>query len=111
MTFEKESGDPIVEREHEHFTSIWASLAAGAAARDAVIAGWHASYVEAYQRGRRRRARAERASSSRSTTCYQPVPDVTRPALLPARTTRTGPYELAAARPAAAADGRRRSTS
>ena len=26
MTFEKESGDPISEREHEQFTSIWASL-------------------------------------------------------------------------------------
>ena len=33
MTFEKESGDPISEREHEQFTSIWASLFAGATAR------------------------------------------------------------------------------
>ena len=43
MTFEKESGDPIAEREHEHFTSMWASLAAGAAARRTVLAGWHDS--------------------------------------------------------------------
>ena len=33
MTFEKESGDPISEREHEQFVSIWASVFAGAAAR------------------------------------------------------------------------------
>jgi len=51
MTFEKESGDPISEREHEHFTSMWASLAAGAAARDAVVTGWRASWEEAAQEG------------------------------------------------------------
>jgi Zinc carboxypeptidase len=51
MTFEKESGDPISEREHEHFTSIWASLAAGAAARDEVLAEWHQSWTTAYQEG------------------------------------------------------------
>ena len=38
MTFEKESDDPIATREHEHFTSMWASLAAGAAARASVPA-------------------------------------------------------------------------
>ena len=30
MTFEKESDDAISIRTHEHFTSIWASLFAGA---------------------------------------------------------------------------------
>ncbi len=107
MTFEKENGDPIAEREHEQFTSIWASLAAGAAARDAVIAGWRASYVEAYAAGRRRRARAERRLRAEARA-------------LPAGPGRHGPrttscahdpdraYELAAARPAAAAHGRRR---
>ena len=34
MTFEKENGDPIAEREHEQFTSIWASpLRGGRVAR------------------------------------------------------------------------------
>ena len=51
MTFEKESGDPISEREHEQFTSIWASLFAGATARADVVAGWRASWAEAYQQG------------------------------------------------------------
>jgi hypothetical protein len=51
MTFEKENGDPIVEREHEQFTSIWASILAGASARDAIVPDWHASYVTAYEQG------------------------------------------------------------
>jgi hypothetical protein len=51
MTFEKESGDPIATREHEHFTSIWASIAAGAAHRAEILRGWHDSYVQAYQEG------------------------------------------------------------
>ena len=51
MTFEKESDDPIATREHEHFTSMWASLAAGAAARASVLQGWHDSWVQAYQEG------------------------------------------------------------
>ena len=68
MTFEKESGDPIADREHEHFTSIWASVAAGAAARDAVVAGWRASYVEAYAAGPRRHSSSRTPSSSRGTS-------------------------------------------
>src|SRR4029079_7810253 len=51
MTFEKESDDPIATREHEHFTSMWASLAAGAAARASVLQGWHDWWVQAYQEG------------------------------------------------------------
>jgi hypothetical protein len=51
MTFEKESGDPISEREHEQFTSIWASLFAGAASRASVVSGWHDSWAQAYQQG------------------------------------------------------------
>jgi hypothetical protein len=51
MTFEKEDSDPIATREHEHFTSMWASLAAGAAARASVLQGWHDSWVQAYQEG------------------------------------------------------------
>ena len=52
MTFEKESGDPISEREHEQFTSIWASLFAGASNRSAILQGWHASFVQAWEQGR-----------------------------------------------------------
>src|SRR5262245_5675923 len=47
MTFEKEGGDPIDIREHEHFTAIWASLAAGAVDRDGTLRAWHASFVDA----------------------------------------------------------------
>lgn len=51
MTFEKEGGDPIAVREHEHYTSMWASVFAGAAARDSVLTGWHDSWVQAYDEG------------------------------------------------------------
>ena len=60
MTFEKESGDPISEREHEHFTSIWASLAAGAAAGAADAARLAPVLGGGVRGGRRRDARAER---------------------------------------------------
>ena len=60
MTFEKESGDPIAVREHEHFTATWASIAAGAAARDAVVPAWRASFVEAYEQGLAGTLEAER---------------------------------------------------
>jgi hypothetical protein len=51
MTFEKQNSDAISVREHEHFTSMWASIAAGAAARTSVLAGWRASWVEARDEG------------------------------------------------------------
>ncbi|HEX5015164.1 MAG TPA: M14 family zinc carboxypeptidase [Candidatus Limnocylindrales bacterium] len=51
MTFEKQSSDPISEREHEHFTSIWASLAAGAAEGPQMLLDWHQSWVDAYEEG------------------------------------------------------------
>jgi Zinc carboxypeptidase len=51
MTFEKEGGDPISAREHEQFTSIWASLFAGASNRASVLEDWHASWVEARAQG------------------------------------------------------------
>ena len=76
MTFEKESGDPIGEREHEQFTSIWASIVAGATARDEVVADWHASYVEAYQQGLDGELEANNVYEPKH-KLYQPVPDVT----------------------------------
>ena len=51
MTFEKESGDPIADRTHEQFTSMWASVFAGASHRGTVLQEWHASFVEAYRQG------------------------------------------------------------
>ena len=73
MTFEKESDDPIVEREHEHFTSMWASLAAGASARDSVVAGWRASWVEAAQEGAAGTLEPN-AVFEKGHSLYQPVP-------------------------------------
>jgi hypothetical protein len=75
MTFEKESGDPIDEREHEQFTSIWASILAGATARDAVVADWHASYVTAYEQGVDG-VLEDNNVYEKGHDLYQPVPDV-----------------------------------
>lgn len=76
MTFEKENDDPIAEREHEQFTSIWASLAAGATARGPVVAAWRASFVEAYEQGVDGSLEANAVFEPRH-DLLQPVPDVT----------------------------------
>ena len=76
MTFEKENGDPISEREHEQFTSIWASLFAGAAARATVVAAWHDSYVEAYEQGVAGSLEPNAVFEPKH-DLYQPVPPVT----------------------------------
>jgi hypothetical protein len=76
MTFEKESGDPISEREHEQFVSIWASVFAGAAARSDVVSGWRASWVEAYQQGVAGQLEPNAVFEPRH-DLYQEVPDVT----------------------------------
>jgi hypothetical protein len=76
MTFEKENGDPIVEREHEQFTSIWASIGAGAAIRQSIIDDWRASYVAAYEQGLAGTLEANAVFEPRH-DLYQPVPDLT----------------------------------
>ena len=76
MTFEKENGDPIVEREHEQFTSIWASIGAGAGARQAVIDGWRASYLTAYQQGQAGTLEPNAVFEPRH-DLYQAVPAIT----------------------------------
>ena len=76
MTLEKESGDPIGEREHEHFTAIWASIAAGAAAREEVIPAWHDSFVDAYDQGVDGTLEPNGVFEPRH-KLLQPVPDVT----------------------------------
>ena len=50
MTFEKANFEDISVRFHEHFTAMWASIAAGASDPN-VVADWHSSYVQAYQEG------------------------------------------------------------
>jgi len=76
MTFEKHSADAISVREHEHFTSMWASIAAGAAARSSVLTGWHDSYVEAYDEGLAGSLEPNAVFEPKH-DLYQPVPDVT----------------------------------
>ena len=75
MTFEKESGDPISEREHEQFVSIWASVFAGAAARSDVVSGWHASWAEAYRQGVAGELEENAVFEPRH-DLYQDVPDI-----------------------------------
>jgi Zinc carboxypeptidase len=76
MTFEKKNSDRISVREHEQFTAIWASLAAGAAARDDVVEGWRASYEEAYQQGVDGVLEPNAVFEPKN-DLYQPVPDLT----------------------------------
>ena len=106
MTLEKESGDPIAVREHEQFTAIWASIAAGAAARDAVVADWHASFVEAYQQGLDGTLEPNSVFEPKH-KLLQPVPDVTVRGYFLARRPRRG-LRARPARPPPPADGRRR---
>jgi Zinc carboxypeptidase len=51
MTFEKYSGDPIAQRVHEHYTTIWTSLSAAAINKDDILEEWHASFVKAFTDG------------------------------------------------------------
>ena len=76
MTFEKQSSDAIAVREHEHFTSIWASIAAGAAARSSVVPAWRASWVEAFHEGEMGTLE-DNAVFEPKHDLYQAVPDIT----------------------------------
>ena len=51
MTFEKHNGDPIVQRVHEHYTTIWVCLSQAAINKDGILLEWHDSFVEAQQQG------------------------------------------------------------
>jgi hypothetical protein len=51
MTFEKHSGDPIAQRVHEHYTTMWTCLSQAAFNKDDILAEWHDSFVDAYQEG------------------------------------------------------------
>ena len=75
MTFEKESDDAISIRTHEQFTSIWASLFAGASARASILRDWHASWVQARDQGLAGELERERRLREGS----RPVPAGPRP--------------------------------
>ncbi len=51
MTFEKYSGDPIEQRVHEHYTTIWVSLSAAALNKDDILEEWHGSFAKAFADG------------------------------------------------------------
>ena len=51
MTFEKHNGDPIAQRVHEHYTTIWTCLSQAAFNHDDILAEWHDSFVDAYNEG------------------------------------------------------------
>jgi hypothetical protein len=51
MTFEKYSGDPIQQRVHEHYTTIWTSLSAAALNKDDILEEWHGSFADAFADG------------------------------------------------------------
>jgi hypothetical protein len=51
MTFEKHNGDPISQRVHEHYTTMWTCLSQAAFNKDDILAEWHDSFVDAYDEG------------------------------------------------------------
>ena len=51
MTFEKHNGDPIAQRVHEHYTTMWTCLSQAAFNKDDILAEWHDSFVDAYGEG------------------------------------------------------------
>ena len=51
MTFEKHNGDPIGQRVHEHYTTMWVCLSEATINKDDILREWHDSFVDAYQEG------------------------------------------------------------
>jgi len=51
MTFEKANSDPIAQRVHEHYTTIWTCLSQAVFNHDDILAEWHDSFVDAYNEG------------------------------------------------------------
>src|SRR5262245_58347495 len=51
MTFEKHNGDPIAQRVHEHYTTIWTCLSQAVFNKDDILAEWHDSFVDALREG------------------------------------------------------------
>ena len=47
MTFEKANSDPIAQRVHEHYTTIWTCLSQAVFNHDDILAEWHDSFVDA----------------------------------------------------------------
>jgi zinc carboxypeptidase len=51
MTFEKSNFASIAERTYEHYVAHWVSISTGALNREAILADWHAAWIEAYAQG------------------------------------------------------------
>ena len=51
MTFEKTSSDPTHKRVFEQYLTQWTSLSQAAANKDAILAGWRQSWVDALAQG------------------------------------------------------------
>ena len=75
MTFEKSSGDTATVRVFEQYLTQWTSLSAAAMRRDAILRGWHASWVDAVRQGEAGRLEPNEVFEP-GNTVRQQVPDV-----------------------------------
>lgn len=53
MTFEKGGESPISVRTYEQYVTQWVTLSSAAEHADRMLRDWHASYVEAYEQGKK----------------------------------------------------------
>jgi hypothetical protein len=75
MTFEKSSGDPSPRRVFEQYVTQWTSLNAAAINKDAILRGWHSSWVDALAQGERGELEPN-AVYEPGNQVLQPVPDI-----------------------------------
>ena len=106
MTFEKANGDPAPQRVFEQYLTQWTSLSAAAINKERILREWHGSWVEAVRQGEAGQLEPNRTYEP-GVPVSQPVPDRTRPPLLPARGRPGQGARGAGARAPPAADGRR----
>ena len=107
MTFEKANFDPIAQRTYEHYVTHWVSISQGALNREDILHDWHGDVGGGVPARTRRRARAQRGERPGQ---HRPArgPEREGTTLLPAGRRPGKGGRGAAARPAAAADGRAR---
>src|SRR3954447_9391610 len=74
MTFEKASGDPASQRVFEQYLTQWTSLSAAAANKEAILRGWHGSWVDALRQGEAGDLEPNRTYEP-GVPVSQPVPD------------------------------------
>jgi hypothetical protein len=73
MTFEKEAGDPISQRTHEHYVTQWVALSQGALNRESLLRRWHGEWVQAFQEGLAGRLQPNEVNDP-GNTVERPVP-------------------------------------